>query len=175
MPIGLTMNYVVFRKDRLEAARMAALGRHDLQAAEYIDNMKLNGVQDEHLLGLESMAPFEDEDFAMWTERLGLTWHANDGCVDFYLPSVECPRATWLEESPICDIPASASQTSLPIYDGFRFAGDKTRQVKISSLNTRKPVDFPEIAQTVGPENFVGIDWDALLETSPEWAKWRPV
>jgi len=72
MPIGLTMNYVVFRKDRLEAARMAALGRHDLQAAEYIDNIKLNGVQDEHLLGLESMAPFEDEDFAMWTERLGL-------------------------------------------------------------------------------------------------------
>jgi hypothetical protein len=175
MPIGLTMNYVVFRKDRLEAVRMAALERSDFEAAEYVDNIKLIGVQDEYLIGLENMAPFEDEDLAMWTERLRLTWHANENCVDFYFPSVECPRATWLEEASICDIPVNEGQKSLPIYDGFRYAGDKTRQVKINSLNTRMPVDFPEIALTVGPENLVGIDWDALLEISPEWAKWRPV
>lgn len=175
MPIGLTMNYVVFRKDRLEAVRMAALERHDSGAAEYVDNIKLNGVQDERLIGLESMVPFEDEDLAIWTERLGLIWHANEDCVDFYFPSVECPRATWLEEALICDMPANASQKSMPIYDGFRFVGDVSRKVKINRLNTRMPVDFPEMALTVGPENFVGIDWDALLETSPEWAKWRPV
>lgn len=169
------MNYVVFRKDRLEAAKAAALGRNDFDAAEYIDNLRLGGVEDQYLIGIESMAPFEDADLSMWTERLGLTWHADDDCVDFYFPSVECPRATWLEESSINDVPTNQDQRPLPIYDGFRFPGDTSCKVKINSLNKRIPEDFPETASTVGPENFVGIDWDAVVEMTPEWAKWRPV
>ena len=84
MPIGLEMNYVVFRKDRLEVARAAAFERNDAEVVEYIDNMKLGGVQDEYLVGLESMVPFEDAELVMWTERLGLTWYEKDDCVDFY-------------------------------------------------------------------------------------------
>lgn len=175
MPIGLHMNYVVFRKDRLETAKVAALGRNDSDAAEYIDNLRLGGVEDQYLVGIESMGPFEDADLSMWTERLGLTWHADDDCVDFYFPSVECPRATWLEEASINDVPTNQDQRPLPIYDGFRFAGDTSRKVKINSLNKRMPEDFPETAPTVGPENFVGIDWDAVVRMTPEWAKWRPV
>jgi len=110
MPIGLSMNYVVFRKVRLEQARAAALDRKDAEAAKYVDNLILSGIQDEHLVGSESMAPFEDEDLVMWTERLGLTWHANDDCVDFYLPSVECPRATWLEHDLINEQPVNADK-----------------------------------------------------------------
>lgn len=175
MPIGLAMNYVVFRKDRLEEARAVALARNEFEVVEYIDNIKLGGVQDQYLVGLESMGPFEDADLTMWTERLGLTWHANDDCVDFYLPSVECPRATWLEQALINDKPTNTGKKPMPIWDGFRLVGDNSRRIQVVDLWTRMPVDFPETAPTVGPENFVGLDWNAVVEMTPEWAKWRPV
>ena len=60
MPIGLVMNYVVFRKDRLEEARACALERNDAEVVKHTDNMMLSGVQDQYLVGLESMSPFED-------------------------------------------------------------------------------------------------------------------
>lgn len=175
MPIGLSMNYVVFRKVSLEQARAAALTRNDAEAMEYVDNLILSGIQDEHLVGSESMAPFEDSDLAMWTARLGLTWHANNDCVDFYLPSVECPRATWLEHELINDQPVNADKKPMPIWDGFRLVGDKSQRVQVDDLCTRRPVDFPKKASTVGPENFVGLDWDAVVEMTPDWAKWRPI
>jgi hypothetical protein len=171
MPIGLEMNYVVFRKDRLEVARAAAFERNDAEVVEYIDNMKLGGVQDEYLVGLESMVPFEDAELVMWTERLGLTWYENDDCVDFYFSSVECPRATWLEETLVYDIPASTSQRSHPIWDGYRLVGDKSRVVQINDLSERKPADFPQTAKTVGPENLEGINWDFVIEAFPDWKK----
>jgi hypothetical protein len=175
MPIGLSMNYVVFKKARLEQARAAALARNDVEAAEYVGNLILTGIRDEHLVGAESMSPFEDADLTMWTKRLELTWYANDDCVDFYLPSAECARATWLEQALINDMPTNANKTPMPIWDGFRLVGDKSRCVQVDDLCTRRPVDFPKKAATVGPENFEGLDWDVLLKTSPEWAKWRPV
>ena len=171
MPIGLVMNYVVFRKDRLEEARACALERNDAEVVKHTDNMMLSGVQDQYLVGLESMSPFEDVDLVMWTERLGLTWHQHDDCVDFYFPSIDYPRATWLEEALVYDIPASTSQRSLPIWDSYRLVGDKSRRVQVDDLCTRKPLDFPQAAKTVGPENFEGINWDVVLETFPEWKK----
>ena len=171
MPIGLEMNYVVFRKDRLEVARAVAFERNDAEVVEYIDNMKLGGVQDPYLVGLESMSPFEDVDLVMWTERLGLTWHEQDDCVDFYFPSIDYPRATWLEEALVYDMPASTSQRSLPIWDGYRLVGDKSLRVQVDDLCTRKPEDFPQLAKTVGPENFEAINWDFVLETLPRWRR----
>ena len=171
MPIGLEMNYVVFRKDRLEVVRAAAFERNDAEAVEYIDNMKLGGVQDQYLVGLESMVPFEDAELVMWTERLGLTWYEKNDCVDFYFSSMECPRATWLEEALIYDIPVSTSQRSRPIWDGYRLVGDKSRSVQVNDLYTRKPADFPQVAKTVGPENLEGINWDFVFETFPEWKR----
>ena len=171
MPIGLVMNYVVFRKDRLEEARACALERNDAEVAKYIDNMMLGGVQDQYLVGLESMSPFDDIDLAMWTERLGLTWHQQDDCVDFYFPSIDYPRATWLEEALVYDMPASTSQRSLPIWDGYRLVGDKSLRVQVDDLCTRKPEDFPQLAKTVGPENFEAINWDFVLETLPRWRR----
>jgi len=168
MPIGLEMNYVVFRKDRLEVARAAAFERNDAEVVEYIDNMKLCGVQDHYLVGLESMVPFEDSELVMWTERLGLTWYENDDCVDFYFSSVECPRATWLEQALVYDIPESTSQRSLPIWDGYRFVGDKSRRVQVNDLLIRNPADFPQVAKTVGPENLDGMNWDFVFEIFPE-------
>ena len=171
MPIGLEMNYVVFRKDRLEVVRAAALERNDAEVVEYINNMKLCGVQDHYLVGLESMVPFEDAELVMWTERLGLTWYENDDCVDFYFSSFECPRATWLEQALVYDIPESTSQRSLPIWDGYRFVGDKSRRVQVNDLLIRNPADFPQVAKTVGPENLEGINWDYVYETFPEWKR----
>ena len=171
MPIGLVMNYVVFRKDRLEEARACALERNDAEVVKHIDNMMLSGVQDQYLVGLESMSPFEDVDLVMWTERLGLTWHQHDDCVDFYFPSIDYPRATWLEEALVYDIPASTSQRSLPIWDGYRLVGEKSRRVQVDDLCTRKPLDFPQAAKTVGPENFEGINWNVVLEMFPKWKK----
>jgi len=171
MPIGLTMNYVVFRKDRLEEARACALERNDAEVVGYIDNMLLGGVQDQYLVGLESMSPFEDVELIMWTERLGLTWHEKDDCVDFFFPSIDYPRATWLEEALVYDIPASTNHRSMPIWDGYRLVGDKSRSIQVDDLCTRKPEFFPQVAKTLGPENFEGIDWDVVFETFPEWKK----
>jgi hypothetical protein len=169
------MNYVVFKKASLEQARAAALARNDVEAVEYVDNLMLTGIRDEHLVGAESMSPFEDVDLTMWTKRLELTWYANDECVDFYLPSAECPRATWLEQALVYDQPVNADKKPMPIWDGFRLVGDKSRRMQVDDLCTRRPVDFPVEAVTVGPENFEGLDWDSIVEKSPEWAKWRPI
>lgn len=171
MPIGLEMNYVVFRKDRLEVVRVAAFERNDAEVVVYIDNMKLGGVQDQYLVGLESMVPFEDAELVMWTERLGLTWYEKDDCVDFYFSSIECPRATWLETALVYDIPSSTIQRSRPIWDGYRLVGDKSQRVQVNDLYTRNPADFPDMAKTVGPENLDGMNWDFVFETFPEWKR----
>jgi hypothetical protein len=44
----------------------------------------------------------------------------------------------------------------------------------VDDLSSRRPEDFPETASTISPENFVGLDWDAVVEINPEWTKWRP-
>ena len=91
--------------------------------------------------------------------------------VYFYFSSVECPRATWLEQALVYDIPESTSQRSLPIWDGYRFVGDKSRRVQVNDLRRRNPTDFPQTAKTIGPENLEGINWDYVYETFPEWKR----
>lgn len=173
MPIGLVMNHVVFRKDRLVRARTFALNRNDEEAHDYLDKMLLYGVQDQYLLGINSMGLFQSDEVFMWKERLGLTWHDGNNCGDFYTPSIECPRATWLERANIYSVPITSDQKPKLCWEGYRLVGDSSLIVEIDDSATLKPANFPEFAKTVGPENF-DIHWDEAVKISPEWIKWRP-
>ncbi len=178
MPIGLFMNYVIFRKDSLVKARERISSVGDMEALDYVNRLlNLEEIQDEHLVGVESMAPFDEDELVFWQTRLGLIWHQNENCVDLYFPSKHCERATWLEHEAINDDVGHTNRRSLPIWDGYRMVGDKSRDVVVrnfESATARKPMPFPESACTVDPANWC-LNWDAAISICPDIARWRPL
>jgi len=174
MPVGCWLDHLIIRKSALRLAIEAARSKGAAEIAHFLQAILDRPHQDEHLVALQDMGG--DDFFRVSLMQAGLVSDDGDDCVDFYSPYTGCPRATWLEEAQIRNIPGPLSEKTLPRWTAYRLIGDSSVEVILEAnggQETFQPDSFPAAAVPVDPSLWSNDTWALVPETDTRLSKWR--
>lgn len=152
MPVGCWLNHIIIKKSSLHIALEHAQTSGQLDSQHFLRALLEQPHQDDYLVALEDMGG--DEFFCASLLRSGLVHDDGADCVDFYTPYSGCPRATWLEEASIKNIPRTPEEKVLSRWTAYRFVGDPSKEVVLEEndgFDNYVPESFPAVGIRVDP------------------------
>lgn len=175
MPVGCWLNHLIVRKSALRRALETAVSKGQTETIHFLQAILDRQHQDDHLVALEDMGG--DDFFHSSLIEAGLVNDDGDDCVDFYSPSVGCPRATWLEGAQIRNIQRSPNEKPLTRWTAYRLVGDTNTEVVLEDEGDERvfhPEGFPPHAIPVDPSLWDAETWALIPDADGRWNKWRP-
>jgi len=124
MPLGFSHFPVVIRKQAL-LDRLALLPPSALEIA-IINRLLASKFADDYLVGLDDMASEDDTTLTLLTV-LGLAWHMDGDCIDYFMWGA-C-NASWLEYECIPEQFTSGNNQPSGFWHTYRHVDDKSTKL----------------------------------------------